>query len=116
MGIDAGKLEGFDQRGDDRPILPAAIRAGEESILAIESDGTNRSLDRVGVDLDPTVVEESRETVPMRERTADRLGELALPADERELFAQPRFEFGEKRTRSLLADRAPLIGAAATDD
>jgi hypothetical protein len=40
---------------------------------------------------------------------ADRLGELTLPANERELFAQPPFEFGEKRTQSSLADGASLV-------
>jgi hypothetical protein len=51
----------------------------------------------------------------VRERIADRLGELTLPADEGELFAQPRFEFGEKRTRSFLADGASLVRPAATN-
>jgi hypothetical protein len=113
--IDAAELAGLDQRGDDRPIVAAAIRAGEERILAIERDGPDRSLDRVGVDLDPAVVEEANETVPMREPVADRLSELALLAHKGELFAQPWFEFGEKRTRSFLANGASLVWSAAAD-
>ena len=95
--IDAVELAGFDQRGDDSPIFPAAIRAGEESVLAIEGDGPDRTLDCIGVDLDPAVVEETGEAVPVRERVADRLGELALLADEGELFAQPGLEIGDER-------------------
>ncbi len=64
-------------------------------------------------DLDPSVVEETDETVPVRQSVADCLGELALPAQERELFAQPGLEFGDDRTRSLLAHGASLVGVAA---
>jgi hypothetical protein len=39
--------------------------------------------------------------------------ELALPAQERELFPQPGLEFGDERTRSLLAHGASLVGLAA---
>ncbi len=53
--------------------------------------------------------------IPMRERLADRLGELTLPTDEGALFAQPRVEFVEKRTRSFLADGASLVPPAATN-
>ena len=80
--IDAVELAGLDQRGDDRPVFPAAVGAGEERILAIEGDRADRALDRVGVDLDAAVVEEAGESLPVRERVADRLGELALLADE----------------------------------
>ena len=51
----------------------------------------------------------------MREPVADRLGELALPAQKRELFAQPGLEFGDNRTRSLLAHGASLVRLAAAD-
>ena len=81
VGIDAAQFAGLDQRRDRGPIFSAAVRAGEERVLAIESDGPDRTLDRVGVDFDAAVVEEPREALPMRQRIADRLGELAFPAD-----------------------------------
>jgi hypothetical protein len=36
LWADADKLAGLDQRRDDRPVLAAAVRPGEESILPIE--------------------------------------------------------------------------------
>ena len=110
LRIDAVQLAGLDQRGDHGPVLAAAIGAREESVLAIEGDRADRTLDGVGVDLDPAVVEEAREAVPVRERVADGLGELALLADEGEPVAQPGLESDDERTRSLLADGAALVG------
>ena len=43
--IDAVELAGLDQRGDDRPVLAAAVGAGEERVLAIEGNRADRSLD-----------------------------------------------------------------------
>ena len=92
LRIDAVELAGLDQRGDDRPVLAAAVGAGEESVLAVEGDGADGAFDDVGVDLDAAVVEEAGEAFPARERVADRLGELGLLADQGELVAQPGFE------------------------
>ena len=38
-GIDAAELARLDQRGDNRPMLAAAVGAREQSILAIERYG-----------------------------------------------------------------------------
>ena len=73
-------------------MLAAAVGAGEERILAVERDRTDRAFDDVGVDLDAAVVEEAGQAVPARERIADRLGELGLLADQAELGAQPGLE------------------------
>ena len=45
VGFDATQLTGLDQRSDDGPVLAAAVGAGEERVLAVESDRTNASLD-----------------------------------------------------------------------
>jgi hypothetical protein len=39
-------LAGLDQRGQHRPVLRAEVVAGEQSVLAIESDRPHRALDR----------------------------------------------------------------------
>ena len=57
--IYAVELRGLDQRGEDGPVVAALVTAGEQGVLAIECDGPDRSLNRVGVDLDAAVVEES---------------------------------------------------------
>ena len=90
--LDAVELAGLDERGDDGPMLGAAVGAGEQRVLAVEGEGPDGALDDVVVDLDAAVVEEPAQTLPARERVADRLGELGLLADERELVAQPRLE------------------------
>ena len=41
-----------------------AVGAGKQAVLAAERDRADRALDRVGVDLDPAVVEEDGEAVP----------------------------------------------------
>src|SRR6516164_3058633 len=115
IGVDVVQLAGLDQRGDDRPAFRAAVGAGKERILAREGERPDRSLDRVGVDFDPPVVEEADETVPVREPVADRLGELALAAQERKLFAQPWLELGDNRARPFLAGGASFVRLAAAD-
>ena len=115
VGVDAAELAGFDQRGDNRPVAAAAVRAGEESILAIEGDRANGTLDGVRVDLDPAVVEEPGQALLTRQRIADRLGELALLADERELGAQPRLEVGEDWARALLPSGAAFLRIATAN-
>ena len=87
LRIDGVEFAGFDQRGDDRPVLATAVGAGEERILTIEGDGADGAFDDVGVDLDAAIVEESGEPFPSRERVADRLGELGLLADQAEFVA-----------------------------
>ena len=46
-GLDATELACFDERGDDRPMLAASIRACEEGVLAIERDRTDVALNSV---------------------------------------------------------------------
>ena len=92
LRIDAVELAGLDQRGDDGPVLAAAVGAGEEGILAVQRERPDGAFDDVVVDLDAAVVEEAGEALPARQGVADRLGELGLLADQLELGAQPGFE------------------------
>jgi hypothetical protein len=50
LRIDARKVAGLDQRGEDRPVFSAAVGAREERILAIEGNGKDRALDAAVVD------------------------------------------------------------------
>src|SRR5436309_13316604 len=79
--IDVVHLAGFDQRGEDRPVLAAAIRAGKEMVLASECDRTHGALDDIGVDLDAAVVEAPDEPVTARERAAARRGSRCTSGD-----------------------------------
>ena len=64
--FDGEQLAGFDQRGDDCPVLGAAVGAGEQGVLAIEGQRADGTLDDVVVDLDLAVVEEERKPRPAR--------------------------------------------------
>lgn len=47
VGVYGVQLAGFDQRGDDGPILRARIVAGEEGVLSVEGDRTDGAFDGV---------------------------------------------------------------------
>lgn len=113
--IDVVRLTGLDQRGDDGPVLGAAVGACEQRIFSVERDRTDRTLDSVVVELDTAIIDEARQALPARERIADGLGELALLADQGELCVEPLLESIGKRPAFLLPDEATLLGAAAAD-
>ena len=115
LRIDAVEFAGLHERGDDCPVLGAAIGSSKERVLAVQSDRSDGALDHVGVDLDATVVEEATEARPSRECVADGFGEFALLADKAELRLQPRFERIDDRAAFRLADVAALLGQAAAD-
>ena len=48
--IDLVQLRGLEQRRDDRPVLPAGVGTGEQSVLAPQGDGADRALDGVGIE------------------------------------------------------------------
>lgn len=81
MRVDIRDLAVLDQRGDHRPVIAAFVGAGEQRVLAIEGQGSDRSLDGVGIQLDTAVVEEQRQPGPASERVADGICKLALGAD-----------------------------------
>ena len=73
-------------------------------ILTPECNGTDRALNRVGVELDATVMQEPREAVPAHQRVAKRVGELAAARPAAELLLEPDLQLFDKR----LGERPPL--------
>jgi len=102
--IDAVEFACFDQRSDDCPMPTATIRAREQSILPVQSDGADRALYYIGINFDASVVKEAREAIPTRECVADRLSELCLLTDQRELGPQPGLKVAENRAAFGLAN------------
>lgn len=111
--VDAVELGGFYERSDGRPVLATTVGTGEERILSIEGDWSDRAFDDVGVDLDAAIIEESTKSSPARQWVADCFGELALLADQGELLAQPWLEGIDDGAASLLARGAPFFGRAS---
>src|SRR6478609_367259 len=97
MWIDVDTLAGLDERGDDGPVLAATIGACEERIFTVQRDGADRALHDIRIYLDAAIIEEAGQSLPTRERVADRLCELGLLADQRELVTQPGFEVIDDR-------------------
>jgi hypothetical protein len=65
--IDRIQLARFNEGGDRRSVLGAEIVAGKERILPVKRHAADRTLDRVGIDLDAAVVEEAAK--PLRTRS-----------------------------------------------
>src|ERR1700756_1999236 len=80
-GLDAVEPTGLDERGNDGPAAPTAVAAREQRILSCKDHRPQGALDRVGIELDPAVIEEAGEALPARQRIADRLRELTLGGD-----------------------------------
>lgn len=73
------------------------------------------TLDRVVVDLDATVAEEQRQSIPVIERIVDRLGQLRLGEQLVDHLAQSRPERRHQRCASAATGRQPLLGTAAAN-
>src|SRR6266540_4458110 len=102
VGLDVIHFGGFNQRTQRRPPRSTTIRFSEQMIFTTQCNGANRALNRIGVELNTTIVQEPREPMPARQRIADRIRELAAPWDARELLFQPELQivderFGERR-------------------
>lgn len=89
-------------------MFAAAVRASEQSVLAVERDWADSALDDVGIDLDAAVGNEARQPVPTRQCISNGLREFGLLADQIKLGAQPGFELVDDRPALLLADGATL--------
>ena len=106
---------GADQRGDDCPVLAAAIGAGEERVLPVQGDRADGALDGVGVDLEASVVEEAPETVPELQRVPDRLGEARLARQAAELRLEPGPEGLDDGAGPGITRGAAGVGVLAAD-
>ena len=80
-GFNAVEFGHLDEKAEGRPSGTAAIRTGEQMILAAECNGTDRTLDNVGVDLDAAVIEEQAEGGPAGKGIADAVGKNAARGD-----------------------------------
>src|SRR6266540_2052894 len=73
-------------------------------IFTTQCNGANRALNRIGVELDTTIVQEPRESMPARQRIADRISELAAARRAAELLLEPGLQLFDER----LGKRPPL--------
>ena len=79
-GLDVVELCGGDEGADDCPSNAAAVRAREQMVLAPERDGPDGALDRIVLEFDAAVIEETGEGWPARERITNGLGSAGWSA------------------------------------
>jgi len=96
-GLDVVKLCGGDEGADDCPSDAAAVRPREEMVFASERDGSDGALDRIVVEFDATVIQESGEGLPARERITNGLGERAGGWNAAKLHLEPRLHHLDER-------------------
>src|SRR5262245_6614057 len=125
VGLDVVHFGSLNERTERRPARSALIRSSEQMILSPECNRTDRALDRIGVELDTTIVQEPREAMPARQCITDRFGELAAARRVGKLLFQPELQilderlgerppFGHSMRRGLTAD-ALLDGIKLTN-
>src|SRR5258705_4651872 len=73
-GLDVVELCGGDEGADDCPSDAAAVRPREEMVFVSERDGSDGALDRIVVEIDATVIQESGEELPSGDHITDGLG------------------------------------------
>src|ERR1700760_2674846 len=115
LWLDAVQLAGFDERSDETPSSCSLVMACEQSILAVQSDGANGSLDGVAIDFDGAVIDEPRQPVTTLETVADDFGHFATPGQERQLLLQPTEQIVNEWRGVGLTHGTAFLGTAATD-
>jgi hypothetical protein len=85
------------------------------SIFARQGNRPDCPLDAVGIQLDPAVLKEQRQALPVAQGIADRFGQGGAPRDPSQLDREPGMQGVHDRLAALLPDCTPLLGGAAAD-
>jgi hypothetical protein len=78
-------------------------------IFSSQSNRTDRALDGVGVQFDAAIMQEARQTVPTRERVADRFGKRAVAWYKRKLRFKPDAQSIDDWLRTAVASRELVL-------
>ncbi len=70
-GIDVIELAGRHDGSEQRPVFSSDLMTGEEGILSCQSHGPDGVFYRVGVELEPAVMEEPGAAFPVSKGVAD---------------------------------------------
>jgi hypothetical protein len=92
LGIDPIEFCGADQALDRRGALAARVGAREQEILAAQSHAAKRPLSGVVINFDSSVIDESGERYPARQRIANGHGKLRLLRHASESLLEPSFK------------------------
>src|SRR6267142_1312350 len=114
-GLDVVELCGGDEGADGCPSVTAAVRACEQMVFAPERYGPDGALDRVVVEFDAAVIEESGEGWPARERVSDGLGEGAGGWNAAKLHLEPGLHHLDERPGVGVTNMPTRVCGAALD-
>jgi hypothetical protein len=103
------------QRADYGSAPAAAVGAGEQVVLLPERNRPDGTLHRVGVDLDPAVVEEAAERRQAAESSADGLGHPAALGNAAEVGFKPGLHHLDQGARGRCSHLPPGFGRLAAD-
>ena len=95
MRLDGVEFAGFDQGRDGCPVCGTRIVAREESVLSVQGDGSDCSLDGVVVNLDPAVNQEPAEVSLILCDVFQRLTQGGLCGYASAVVGEPRLEVGD---------------------
>lgn len=98
-GLDAVHLGGLDERTDHGPAaaVAAAVRTGEQVVLAAQGNGPDRALDGIVVQIDTAVREEQAKRLPAAQGVADGLGQGSALRRAGQLTFGPSMKFVGQR-------------------
>ena len=114
-GLDVVELCGGDEGADGCPSDTAAVRAREQMVFPPERDGPDGALDRIVVEFDAAVIEESGEGGPARKRITNGLGEGAGGWNAAKLYLEPGLHHPDKRPGAGVTNMPTRICGAALD-
>ena len=89
-GIDVVEFAGLDQCVDRSGTTPAAVGAGEDPVLAADSNAADGTFGGVVREADTAIVKETPERWPSLQVIVDRLGEAVLRSEERRVGKECR--------------------------
>src|SRR5215475_12922915 len=113
--IDTIQLTGLDQRRRNCPVFGTEIVPGEEGVFPGQYERTDRTLDRIGIELDATIIKEADEPIPMVEAITDDIGKRRTLGYFCKVPLQPWLQRLDNRLRPRLALGTTHIRGATAD-
>src|SRR5579859_1083395 len=106
--VDVVKFCRVDERRENGPRLGPAFTTGEQVVLLSQPDRLDAAFDRIAVDLDAPIIDESRQAIPMVEGVADSLAKAGFLQDFQQSRLEPGLEVLDQRSGVGLSNRSSL--------
>jgi hypothetical protein len=114
-GLDVVELCSGDEGADGCPSDSAAVRAREQVVFATKRDWPDGAFDRIVVEFDTAVIEESGEGRPARERVTNGIGKGTGGWNAAELGLEPNLHHLDERPGAGVTSMPTCLCGAAPD-